>query len=190
MEKNIFILKHIDIAFELNVDKEVVYFYHLSGSGEVDEHSKSILVSINNNIASAINKYFNSDIETLGVKILETQSREITTKEKEEIYSHTFEKYLFTFFTMAIFAMMIFYEPISEYEQRGLSTLSSIALLGVFFALTLTIGKEQYEVKQLKNKLLFNITTQALPSQEDNLDILEKKIDQLLQEKKELQSKI
>ena len=181
--KNILILKEDNIAFEVDENKKLVYFYHFIAK-EIQEDSKSILLTIDSKLKKEIDEHFNVDIQEYSVVIDDAPRKEISKKDKEKIYSERPKKYLMMFFILVIVSMI----GSDEMQPYNSNFFAFMALFGVSLVLILIIGKEMYRKDQIVSKLKHNITTKPLPTQEEQIEILESKVATLLQINSELQS--
>ena len=178
MIENIFILKEKSIAIELDEKKKLVYFYHFI-SKEIEHSSKSILLTIDSETMNEINKHFSVDIQEYGVAVDDATPRGINKEEEKEIYSERFMKYLMLAFAI----ILLFMINAEDVPTRGADIFGYMALFGVSLVLILVLGKEQSIKEEFDIKLKHNISTKPLPTKEQQLEILEAKIDILLKEK-------
>ncbi len=184
MRDDILIINDKKIAFKMDAKKELIYVYNFIGT-TIDEDTKSILESINSDLAKEINNYFNIELENIGVVLDDSQPREITKEDEKDIYTDSFTKYTMIFFLVVI-ALMISddYSQVNT-QEPNLMFLGWIALVPILFMLILVTGKEELKKAQLNVKLKYNIKTRPLPTKEQQLEILEAKIYILLKEKED-----
>lgn len=182
MRDDILIINDKEIAFKMDAKRESIYVYSFIGT-TIDEDTKSILESINSDLAKEINNYFNIELENIGVVIDDSKPREITKEDEKDIYTDSFTKYSMIFFLVVI-ALMISNDCSQVNTQEpNLMFLGWIVLIPILFMLILVIGKEELKKAQLNIKLKYNIRTKPIPTKEQQLEILEAKIDILLKEK-------
>lgn len=178
MDKNIYIVKDENLAFELNENKKLIYFYHLDTSNKIDE-KKYILKTINSKLAQDICEYFEIDVREYGITIDDSPKREFTKEEKDKIYEERGLKYFFG----AIFIILIVLLALDK-GPRGPVSLAYVSIFLLGFLFIFIAGKEQYEKEKVDRRIKYNITTVPLPTQNEQIEILEAKIDSLLEEKK------
>lgn len=180
MNKNIYILKDKKIAFEMDKKRKVIYFYYAYKS-ELQQDTKSILKTINSELAQVTTEYFNVDIQEYGVSIDDSPVREFSDDDKNDIYKDRFLKYLVIFFILVSLYMIGFEDIIQERTKP-------FAYIGLFVAtlvLLLLTGREQFKRDETETRIKYNITTTSLPTKDEQIEILETQIDKLLKEKKD-----
>lgn len=180
MNKNIYILKDKKIAFEMDEKRKVIYFYYAYKS-ELQQDTKSILKTINSELAQVTTEYFNVDIQEYGVSIDDSPVREFSDDDKNDIYKDRFLKYLVIFFILVSLYMIGFEDIIQERTKP-------FAYIGLFVAtlvLLLLTGREQFKRDETETRIKYNITTTSLPTKDEQIEILETQIDKLLKEKKD-----
>ena len=183
--KNILILKEKAIVIALDEKKKLVYFYHYFDK-EIEYESKSILITIDSPTIQEINKHFNVDAQEYGVVVDDTPRREISKEDKKKITNEDiFTKYLMIFFFFVTLVMLNADTFHIENVGNGQDALGYIVLFVISLMLILIAGKELELKDKLTIKLKYNITTKPLPTKEEQIEILESKIDILLQQKKE-----
>lgn len=178
MDNNILILKEKSIALELDEKKKLVYFYHYS-SKEVEHSSKSILLTIDSESMKEINEYFDVDIQEYDVIVDDAPRRELSKEDKKKIYTENFWKYIM----LVLVVISLYMINTDDIQPEGLNYLGFLPLFGVSLVLILILGKEAILKDKITTKLKYNITTKPLPTKEEQLEILEDKIDTLLKEK-------
>ena len=182
MDDNIFILEDKEMAFERDDKKELLYLYHLSASKDITKDSKTILQSVNAELAQEIESYFNIELESYGVTIEDSLTREISSIEKEEINENNSSMYLFSFFG-AVTSGMLFYDyNYRPPDEPSLVFLGWMCLIILLFVGMFMLGEKQSKEAQINTKLKYNIKTKPLPTKDEQLDILEAKIDKLLKD--------
>lgn len=188
LDENMYILKDKGIAFEIDNQRELIYFYsYFRTVQDINKESKTILKSINSLLAQELESYFKIEMRHYGVQTDENETREITQEETEEIGEKRFAKYLFMFMGF-ITASLLLYGYI-EPSQEATRALGWLSLFSVLFVLVLVSVKERVKKDAIYAKLKNNIVTKPLPDKDEQLDILEAKIDKLLKEKNDAKYK-
>jgi len=180
MNNSILILKEKSIAIELDSKKKLIYFYH-STDKEIELSSKSILLTTDSETTNEINKHFSVDIKEYGVAVDDGAPRTISKEDEKEIYKERFVKYLM----VAFIFILLFMINAEDVPTKGANSLGYIALFGVFLLYILILGKEMTIKDKFTTMYKHNIKTKPLPTKEEQFEILEAKIDKLLDEKKD-----
>jgi len=185
MDKNKFILKDEELAFELSEDKKLIYFYHLN-SPEDRHDIKDILKSVNTKLAKDIEEYFEIDIKEYGITIDDSPKREFSKKEKDKVYSERGLMYL-TIAALVVFTAFVSIEDNSSGGStfNGFNLLSYITIFLIGFVLMLFTGREQFEKQKVERCIKYNITTTQPPSKDERIDALEAQVEKLLKDKGE-----
>jgi len=182
MDNNIFILEEKAIAVEVSEQKKLIYLYHLL-SKVIDDDTKSILLTIDSESMREINKHFDIDVQEYGVVVEDEVQKEFSKEQKEEIYKDNFIKYLMIiFFFITIY--MLNTNDMQTQQMRGENSLGYISLFGTFLVLFFVFTKEALAKDRFTTELKNSITTKALPSKREQIEILESKIDILVKEKR------
>ena len=179
MKKNILILNNKQLAFEVNKIDRSIYSYY-TYKDRLKETSKSVLKTINSELANEINNHFSIDIKEYGVDIDDSKNTVVTKEQKKHIYRNTIGKYLLAF--MAAFMIYIIETPGSitpAYTQDANLFIGSLGLLGVIAVYLLLVGKEQSELNELEIYAKYNMTTFPAPSKDQYIATLETKIEQM-----------
>jgi len=181
MVDNILIMDDKKLAFEIDENKSLIYTYYVYKS-EIEDKFKSILKTINSELAQEINQYFKIDIQDYNVEIDDSKPRNINKQEEEKIYVERFIKYLMVIFILFIVFVINFPDQsVPKNTSEATNTFAYIALFAVSFLLVMITGKEQFEKEKIIQYLKYNISTRPLPTQTEVIASLEDKIDQFLQ---------
>lgn len=69
----IYLNKHYKVAVKLDIENELLFMYDLN-DGEIDYASQGILQTVNKELGTEIEKYFNIDLIEYGVEYYENRT--------------------------------------------------------------------------------------------------------------------